>query len=183
MAKQVAGKRYAEALFQLALEHDRAEQWGEDMKLLSQVLQDADFGPFLTHADVPYDEKVKSMDTVLRDVDPMVKNLGTLLVVRGAVNMAGDIQVEYARLLDQHLGRQQIEVTSAVSLDDAALQRIRQFVSGLINKEVVVASHVDESILGGIIIQVGDQLLDGSTRTQLANLRKQIRSEVAPSSV
>ena len=58
---------------------------------------------------------------------------------------------------------------------------IRSFVSGLINKEIVVAAQVDESILGGLIIQVGDQLLDGSTRTQLENLRKQIRSEAAPS--
>ena len=53
--------------------------------------------------------------------------------------------------------------------------------AGLINKEVVVAAQVDESILGGLIIQIGDQLLDGSTRTQLENLRKRIRSEVAPS--
>ena len=182
MAKQVAGKRYAEALFQLALEQDRVEQWGEDVKLLAQVLQDADFGSFLKHAEVPYGDKVKSMDAVLRDVDPLVRNLGTLLVVRGAVPMVGDIQQEFARLLDQHLGRQQIEVTAAVPLDDTELQRIRQFVSGLIHKEVVVASRVDESILGGVIIQIGDQLLDGSTRTQLENLRKQLRSEVAPSS-
>ncbi|MFQ6028248.1 MAG: ATP synthase F1 subunit delta [Dehalococcoidia bacterium] len=182
MPKQVAGKRYAQALFQLALEHGQADQWGEDLRLLAQVLLDPDFSAFLKHADVPYNDKVQALDGVLRDINPLVKNLGTLLMVRGAVDTAGDVQEGYARLLDDLRGRQQIEVTSAVALDDAALVRIQGFVSGLIQKEVVVASRVDDSILGGIIIQVGDQLLDGSTRTQLENMRKQLRSEVAPSS-
>ena len=66
----------------------------------------------------------------------------------------------------------------AVPLDDAELQRITQFVTDLTNKEVVVTTQVDEEILGGIVIQIGDQLLDGSTRTRLESLRKRVGSGV-----
>ena len=117
------------------------------------------------------------MDAVLQDVDPLVKNLVSLLVSRGAVRVLGDVHEAYVTLLDAHLGRQRVEVTSAVPLDDQELQRITQFVAGLTNKEIVVSTRVDEAILAGIIIQIGDQLLDGSTRARLEELRKQIRSE------
>jgi F-type H+-transporting ATPase subunit delta len=85
--------------------------------------------------------------------------------------------------VDVHRGRQQVEVTSAVPLSDQELERITRFASNLINKEVVVSTQVDESILGGLVIQIGDQLMDGSTRSRLEELRKQIRSEaMVPSS-
>ena len=70
------------------------------------------------------------------------------------------------------------EDAAAVPLDDQELERITRFASSLIHKEVVVSTHVDESILGGVVIQIGDQLLDGSTRARLEELRKQLRSEV-----
>ena len=89
-----------------------------------------------------------------------------------------DVNLGYINLLDAHLGRQKVEVTSAVALDDEELQRITQFVADLTRKNVVVSTQVDDSILGGVIIQIGDQLLDGSTKSRLEALRQQIRSEV-----
>ena len=74
-----------------------------------------------------------------------------------------------------------MELTSAVELEDNQIDKIKVFVEGLVKKEVVIHTSVDESILGGIVIQIGDQLLDGSTKTQLEGLRKQVRSEVVVS--
>ena len=99
-----------------------------------------------------------------------------VLVARGLVDLASEIQESYTELLDQHLGRQRIGVTSAVDLDQAELDRIAAFVSRLIRKEVVVSTQVDESILGGVVINVGDQLLDGSTRSRLESLRTRLHS-------
>ena len=85
----------------------------------------------------------------------------------------------YKNLLDEYRGRQQVEVTSAVPLTNEEVERIRQFVADIIKKEVVVVPQVDEDILGGVIIQIGDRLLDGSTRARLEGMRKQIKSEIA----
>ena len=95
--------------------------------------------------------------------------------------MVGDVYDNYTRLVDIAKGRQRVELTSAVELDDNQIDKIKVFVEGLVKKEVVIHTSVDESILGGIVIQIGDQLLDGSTKTQLEGLRKQVRSEVVVS--
>ena len=65
-----------------------------------------------------------------------------------------------------------------MSLEPAEVDRIASFVSGLIRREVVVSTQVDESILGGVVIQIGDQLLDGSTRSRLEALRTRLHSEI-----
>lgn len=179
MARQVSGQRYARALFDLAVERDTTDQWATDLAQMAQVMQDEQFNLFLKHAEVPLDRKIDGLSSVLPEVDPMVRNLGSLLITRGSVDSIGDVSTGYNRLVDERLGRQQIEVTTAVELDTAEAERIRQFVVGLIQREVVMSTRVDEAILGGMVIQIGDRLLDGSTRSKLEELRKQIRSEVA----
>ena len=179
MPQRLSGKRYAQAIFELAVQQDQAIQWADALQFVSQVLQDAEFGAFLNHAEVPAERKVQALETVLGDIQPLVRNLAALLVTRGAVGAFGDVYSGYVALLDQHLGRQQVQVTSAVALEDQEVERIRQFVADLIQKEVVIVPQVDEAILGGVIIQIGDKLLDGSTRSKLEALRRQIRTGVA----
>ena len=179
MAKQVAGQRYARALFDLAVEKDAMDQWATDLAQLAEVMQDEQFNLFLKHAEVPLERKIESLATVLADIDPLVRNLGSLLITRGSVNSIGDVAIAYNRLVDDRLGRQRIEVTTAVELELDEADRIRQFVVGLIQREVVMTTRVDESILGGMVIQIGDRLMDGSTRSKLEVLRKQIRTEAA----
>src|SRR5918992_1819593 len=158
MPKRVSGKRYAQALFELAVEHNQLDQWAEDLRFTDQVLQDEEFLALLQHAEVPLERKISAVDTVLQDVSPLIKNLVYLLITRGAVGLIHQVQIRYNQMLDEYRGRQRVEVTSAVPLEDQELERITRFVANLIQKEVVVSTHVDESILGGVIIQIGDQL-------------------------
>jgi len=74
-----------------------------------------------------------------------------------------------------------VEITSAVALTQGDRQHITRFVGDLIGRDVVLTTSVDENILGGLIIQIGDRLLDGSTRARLEGLRKQLRSDVLAS--
>ena len=176
--RRVSGKRYAQALFELAVERDQVDQWADDLSFVDQSLQNAELRLFLEHADVPAAEKIKAIDAGLPGVDPLVRNLVALLVTRGQVRLAHDVQAAYRNLLDEHRGRQPVEVTSAVPLDPREVERIGHFVVDLIHKQPVISTVVDESILGGVIIQIGDQLLDGSTRARLEGLRSKIRSDV-----
>ena len=179
MPKRISGQRYAQAIFELASEHNLADEWAAQLNLASQVIQDAEFRAFLNHAEVPVADKIKSIEAVLPDIHPLIRNLLDVLVTRGLVNVAPELGEAYTKLLDQHHGRQRIEVISAVELEDAEVQRITQYVSNVTGKEVVVTTQVDEEILGGIVIQIGDQLLDGSTRTRLEALRSRVRTGVA----
>ncbi len=178
MAKGVSGKRYAQAIFQLAVQQDQVDQWARDLDSMSQVLQDEEFSSFLEHAQVPLSEKERSIEAVFADTNSLVRNLLALLISRGSAKLIRDVHLSYSQLVDEYRGRQRVEVTSAVALDAGEVERIARFVAELIQKEVVVSTEVDETILGGVIIQVGDQLLDGSVRSRLEGLRRQVRSDV-----
>jgi F-type H+-transporting ATPase subunit delta len=179
VANRLSGQRYAQAIFELALENQLVEEWDQDLRLASDVLQDEEFAVFLKHAEVPAERKVAAIEAVLTEVHPMVRNLVSLLVSRDGVDAMADVQAGYSRLLYEHLGRQRVEVTAAVPLDDAELERITRFAAALTGKEVVVTTQVDENILGGLIIQIGDQLLDGSTSSTLQRMRQSVRAQAA----
>jgi F-type H+-transporting ATPase subunit delta len=179
VANRLSGQRYAQAIFELALENEQVEQWDQDLRLASDVLQDEEFALFLKHAEVSSERKVTAIESVLAEVHLLVRNLVSLLVSRDGVEAIADVQGGYTRLLDEHLGRQLVEVTAAVPLEDAELERITRFAAELTGKEVVVTTRVDESILGGLVIQIGDQLLDGSTSAALERLRRNIRAQAA----
>jgi len=86
--------------------------------------------------------------------------------------MAGDIADEYQRLLDSYRGIAQAEVTTAVPLDDEDKTRLTERLSAVVGKKVVLKPQVDSSLLGGIIARIGYRLLDGSTSSRLAALKR-----------
>ncbi|MCH8989531.1 MAG: ATP synthase F1 subunit delta [Chloroflexi bacterium] len=181
MAQQLSGKRYAQAIFDLALENGQAEQWGEDLAVVAEVFEDPEFTALLKHADVPAANKLAATASVLAGINPLVRNLVDLLVSKNSVGSIAGVYSGYGELLDRHLGRQRVEITTAVPLESAETDRISSFVNGLINNEVVLTTMVDESIIGGLVIQIGDRLLDGSTKARLDGLRNRLHTEIAAS--
>ena len=181
MAQKLSGKRYAQAIFDLALENDQAEQWGEDLAVVAEVFEDSEFTALLKHADVPAANKLAATASVLAGINPLVRNLVDLLVSKNSVDSIAGVYSGYGELLDRHLGRQRVEITTAVPLESAETDRISSFVNGLINNEVVLTTMVDESIIGGLVIQIGDRLLDGSTKARLDGLRNRLHTEIAAS--
>ena len=179
MAQQLSGQRYAQAIFDLALENNEVEQWGQDLEVVSEAFQDSDFAALMKHADMSAADKRAATGSVLAGVNTMVRNLVDLLVSKGSVDSISDVYTSYTELLDQHLGRQRVEVTTAIALDEAEANRITSFVSELVRREVVLTTKVDESILGGLVIQIGDRLLDGSTKARLDGLKNRLHTEIA----
>ena len=179
MAQQLSGQRYAQAIFDLALENNEVEQWGQDLEVVSEAFQDADCAALMKHADMSAANKRAATGAVLAGVNTMVRNLVDLLVSKGSVDSIADVYTSYTELLDQHLGRQRVEVTTAIALDEAEANRITSFVSELVRREVVLTTKVDESILGGLVIQIGDRLLDGSTKARLDGLKNRLHTEIA----
>lgn len=158
----------------MALDSGDAARWGQDMAVVAEAFEDAEFAALLKHAGVPAEDKRSAVDTVLGGVDPMVRNMVNLLVARGLVEAIPEACEEFAQLLDRQEGRQRVELTTAVPLEPDEVERITNFVAGLIGREVVVTPRVDESILGGLIIQIGDRLLDGSAQARFNSLREQL---------
>jgi F-type H+-transporting ATPase subunit delta len=174
---RASAKRYAQAVFDIARENDTLDLWADGLRSIQEAMDNEEFRSFLEHAKVPLFQKVDTVGEVLAGMDPLVQNLMSLLVSRGLTGLVPNIEKEYQRMLDVVRNREQVEVYSAVPLEDTEKERITQFLARLMNKEVVVNSRVDPSILAGLVIRVGDKLIDGSTRARLESLGKQLAIE------
>jgi len=177
---RASAKRYAQAVFDIAREDDQLDLWADGLRLIQEAMGNEELRSFLEHAKVPLSQKVETVGEVLSGVDPLVQNLMSLLVSRGLTGLVPDIGKEYQHMLDVARNREQVVVYSAVPLEDPEKESITQFLARFINKEVVVDSRVDPSILAGLVIRVGDKLIDGSTRTRLEDLGKQLTTDRAP---
>ena len=81
---------------------------------------------------------------------------------------------EYARLLDVHRDLERAEIVTAVPMDEAQIASATELLEQVVGKQVVVGNTVDRGILGGLVARVGDRVIDGSARTKLRDMRREI---------
>lgn len=174
MASGVGGKRHAQAVFQIALEINELERWRSDLRIMGERLGDPQLVDLLENPKVPFGEKQRIIQTVCAGVGPLAMNLGFLLVAKNHLGMLDDLITEYGHLMDAHQGREHAEVTTAVSLEEREKQMIKTKLSEALQKEVVVSTRVDPEIVGGMVVRIGDQLIDGSIHARLQSLKRSL---------
>lgn len=167
-----AAKRYARAAFELALEGD-PEAWLRDLDQVAAIMTAADLQGYLENTRIREEERLALLARLLPDVGPLALNLACLLVRRGRVALAPQAIQEFRHLLDDHRGVSHAQVTTAVPLDDAGAAVSRRLAE-LTGKHVVVENRIDPQILGGVIVRMGDKLMDGSTRARLLALKREL---------
>ena len=117
------------------------------------------------------------MSQRLGDVNPLAVKLALLLAAKGKLAVIDDIAEEYQALVDNYRGVEGTEIaemTTAIPLDNDYQLKIAQRITEIVGKPVMLRPKVDPAIIGGIIIRVGDKLIDGSIRSKLAALRKDL---------
>jgi len=174
MVRRVYARRYSQAVFEIALERNKLDRWQSDLRKIASLSEDATFIAFLESPKFRFDDKARLLSERLGDINPLALNLVYLLVARGRLSMVGDIAGEYQRLLDSYRGIEQAEITTAIPLDDEDKLRLEERLGAIVGKKVVLKPEVDSSLIGGIIARIGGKLLDGSTRSQLMALKKEL---------
>jgi F-type H+-transporting ATPase subunit delta len=174
MPKKANARRYAQAVFELALEANKLEQWQADLQIISDAIGDEAVLTFLASPKISVEKKTNLLSGNLRDINPLALNLVMLLISRSGIGMIGEIAGEYQRLLDAYHGIQEAEVTTAVPLDDADKERLAERLGSLLGSKITIKSEVDPEILGGIVARINGKLLDGSTRSKLAALKREL---------
>ena len=175
MARRGYARRYAQAVFEIALERKELDRWQSDLRKIASLTEDATFTAFLESPKFRFDDKARLLSERLGDINPLALNLVYLLVARGRSSMVGDIAGEYQRLLDSYRGIEQAEITTVIPLDDEDKLRLEERLGAIVGKKVVLKPEVDSSLIGGIIARIGGKLLDGSTRSQLMALKKELQ--------
>lgn len=172
-----AARRYAQAVFQLAIEKNEIDRWKADLDAISGLVKNPDLRSILENPKIPIEEKQRVIRKLLPDLAPLAVNLASLLIVKGRLAVTDQIAAEYQLMVDAHHGLERAEVVTAVPLDEEDTGKLKERLEALLGKQVVLTSRVEPAILGGLVARIGDRLIDGSTLTNLLTLKRRLSGE------
>jgi len=174
VARKLYAKRYAQAVFDIALGESGLDRWQFDLRQIASLGDDSAVIAFLENPKLDFGTKARLLSEQLADINPLALNLVYLLLTKGRLSIVGAIADEYRRLLDSYHGIERAEVITAVPLDDKDSEKLGERIGKVVGKKVVVDSEVDPAIIGGFVARIGGKLLDGSTRSKLVALKREI---------
>jgi F-type H+-transporting ATPase subunit delta len=174
MISTISARRYAQAIYQIAKAKNNLDEWGKELKRVSELVKDQQVVDFVDSPKVPFTQKAELIKQKLGKADELVLNLCSLLISKGKLKNAGQISEEYEALLDEHKGIKHALVTTAVPVDEAEKQKIANQLEKITGKKVTVKLQVNPAILGGIIARIEDTQIDGSVRNKLELLRRNL---------
>jgi F-type H+-transporting ATPase subunit delta len=169
-----AARRYAKAVFEVAQQEGKIEHWDHSLARLRELLSDPKVAALLSNPTIAASDRMRFVAEAPHLVDPEATNLARLLIESNRVRDIDGIVDEYERLADEAAGRVRATVTTAIELGAHDRDRIARELSTRLNKEVKVMMTVDPRILGGIKIQYGDHVVDGTVATKLQQLRRRL---------
>jgi F-type H+-transporting ATPase subunit delta len=176
MRDTTIARNYAEALLELARRADDPAGWGKLIRdVANGVLQDLTVRHFLESPKISEAQKNEVFFQALGDRVPrhFLRFLQTLVRKRRQM-LIPHISSEYDKLLDIHEGRVHANVTVAREMTSDDESRIAEQLSRVVGKTVVPHLNVNPAILGGVVVRIGDTVMDGSVRRKLGRLRNQI---------
>ena len=166
---------YARSLFEVASEQDKLDLVREQLsEFADAVSENRELQIFLFSPYFSTEEKADGLDRALTDVDPVVENFLKLLIEKHRMPVIFRIRAEYDQLWEEENKLLPVEITSAVELPEATVKQLGDRISEQTGRKVELSSQVEPGILGGIVVQVGNSVLDASIRNRLEQLRRQV---------
>jgi len=172
---QEAARVYAEALFDVAKDRGKLDAIRDELgRFVDAVDGDRDlqvffFSPYFSSA-----EKVDGLKRAVLGADPELLNFLELLIEKQRMPEVFRVRRHFEELWKEENRRIEVTVTSAIELDPAVVEKVGEEIERQTGQKVDLSSRVDGEILGGIVLQVGNKVLDASIRTRLEKLRKSV---------
>ena len=178
MRQTILAKRYAKALFAVGQEEGKSEAFSETLNVLGDFLENyPEAMDALTNPLYPMELREKVMAHLISELqaDQLAGNFLNLVVQKKRADILPEIATEFQVLVDhdQHIRRG--NVISATEISGELQTKVQSTLENITGKKVILTSEIDPSIIGGIIAKVGDLVMDGSLKTQLAGLNESIK--------
>ncbi len=172
-----AARRYAEAAFQVATRDDTMETWRSDLDLAASIAGDERALGVLANPAIPADRREAVVTELLGTrISAPALNLVKLQVRRGRIEELPRVAAEFRRLDDDRQGITNAIATSAIPLTPDEVRALTQRLERSTGGRIALQEQVDPSVLGGLVVRVGDRLIDGSVRGRLERLRTRLVS-------
>ncbi|WP_411766094.1 ATP synthase F1 subunit delta [Winogradskyella sp. A3E31] len=174
MSGSRAAIRYAKAVLSLATDQKVADSVNDDMKTITDTIaQSTELHQMILSPVVRSSEKKAVLTKVFTDANKLTNNLIDTLIENKRLALLNDVAASYVQLYDQQRGSQVAKVTTAVPLTDDLKAKVLDKVKELTGKEAEIENIIDESILGGFILRVGDTQYNASIANKLDKLKRE----------
>jgi F-type H+-transporting ATPase subunit delta len=168
-------KRYAKALFSLGQEDGNFDQYGRDLIEFAEFCQqNEDFRRAIANPIFAVEDRKRILQAALAKSSflDMVKNFLNLLLEKNRIGAIESITEYYARLTDELSNIARAEIITARPLKEEALERIESSLERLTSKKIRSEVKEDQDLIGGIVVKIGDMVLDGSVKAQIEGLKE-----------
>jgi F-type H+-transporting ATPase subunit delta len=171
-------KRYAKALLSLGQEDGNYAEYGENLKEFAGICADnPEFSKVIGNPVFSVEDRKKVLNSILEKSQfaDYVNNFLRLLLDQNRISGIGDVSAYYTRLTDEISNIIRAEIVTARPLKDEVVDKLDVVLSKITNKTVKAKVEEDESLIGGLVVKIGDLVLDGSVRAQLEGLKESLK--------
>jgi len=166
---------YARSLFEVAQEHEKLDKIRDELGEFADAMHDSrELQVFLFSPYFSTKEKIEGLDKAVKGADETTVNFLKLLIEKHRMPVIFRVRAEFDRLWEEENKLLPVQVTSAVELPKSTVKQIGDRIADQTDRKVELSSTVDPDILRGIIVRVGNSVLDASIRNRLENFRKQV---------
>lgn len=179
MVSGSVARRYARALFDLAVEQGQEQVVQEQLASLADAASGSrEVRDLFENPAYGREQRGAAVEALCKQMGspPLLRNFLMLLVDRNRLSRIESIASYFGELADARAGRVRATIVSAVALDDAAASKLSQALERVTGRRVVLEKRVEASVLGGVVAQLAGRVYDGSLRTQLEELKHQLRA-------
>jgi F-type H+-transporting ATPase subunit delta len=170
-----SARRYADAAFGVARESGQYDVWLNALDQIGRLLGTPAAKAVLTSPTVRPSDKRATLDRLVPNMPPVVRNFAHILIERDRLDQVPEIVEAFRQRVNRERGLLTAEITTAIPLDEGMERAVAQKLGVYLDhdpRRLVVRSHVDPDIIGGVIARVGDTLIDDSVRGRLERLRR-----------
>jgi F-type H+-transporting ATPase subunit delta len=181
LTRSRVAKRYAKALMSLGLEDGDYQQYGKELAVFSGLFStNKEFREVIANPAFAVEDRKKILNIILSKgtYSDIVKNFLNLLLDKNRIDAIQEISSYYESLTDEVAQIARVEVVTPIPLREDARQRLEKALEEMTSKKIRMEILEDKSLLGGLVVKIGDLVLDGSIKAQLEGLKETLgRSE------
>ena len=171
--------KYSRAMFLLAQEEGKLAEYGAELKTLVSDIESApELKMFLESPMIPRQAKQEAAEKIFAgELSPMVMNFLRLLLDKQRVSILGEIARQYENFANEAQGILVADVTTARALSDNMGEKLMAKLGEVTGKKIKLRKHLDEKLLGGAVVRMGDRLIDGSLKSRMKALEAQLLAD------
>lgn len=175
---ELIGKRYAEALYEVAFELNKLEEFKEEINAVSRVFNDEPkLKNIFEHPKLSKNEKKDIIDSIFKGrVSQEILNLCYVVIDKGRESYLTSISKEYTKLSNEKQGIVEAKAITAIPMDDKEMKKLEQQLSKKLGKKVLLSNEVDSTIIGGVLVKIGDKIIDASIKGKLDDIYKDLNN-------